>query len=164
MSFEKFVEEYLEKGLLKRQKIDFRAVEKLILRASKDLKAAKANLEIDKEIAYSIAYLAMLHAARAFMLLKSYRPADGYQHKTAVEFMAVCLGDKYKTIVEHFDKMRRKRNLFTYELSISVSDTEAYNALNAGAKFVDLVKEMIQKENPQVEFKFNKDVATHKLP
>ena len=87
MPYEKFIEEHVTKGLLKRQKSDFRAVEKLILRAYKDLKTAKANLDIDEGITYTVAYLAMLHAAMAFILFKGFRPADGYQHKTAVEFM-----------------------------------------------------------------------------
>ena len=43
MSYEKFVEEYLAKGLLKKQKSSLTAVEKLILRSEKDLKTAKAN-------------------------------------------------------------------------------------------------------------------------
>jgi hypothetical protein len=46
MTYEKFLEESLGKGLLRRQNADFRGVEKLILRANKDLKTAKANLYI----------------------------------------------------------------------------------------------------------------------
>jgi uncharacterized protein (UPF0332 family) len=113
MTYEKFLEESLSKGLLRKQKADIRAVEKLILRAHKDLKTAKANLDIDEGIAYTVAYLAMLHAARAFILLKGFRPADGYQHKTVVEFMSHFLGREFKVIVEQFDRMRRKRNIFT---------------------------------------------------
>jgi hypothetical protein len=52
MTYEKFLEESLSKGLLRKQKADLRAVEKLILRAHKDLKTAKANLDIDEGIAY----------------------------------------------------------------------------------------------------------------
>ncbi len=154
MNFEKFIEDYLDKGLLKKQKTDFGAVEKMMMRAEKDLRAAKANMKIDEEIAYTISYTAMLHAARALMLVKGYRPADGYQHKTAVEFMAQCVGGEYKAAVEYFDKMRRKRNLFTYEVNISVSKTEAENARNAAVKFVELVKNIIRAEKPQMEFKF----------
>lgn len=91
MTYEKFLKECLSKGLLKKQKSDLRTVEKLVRRAHKDLKAAKANLDIDEGIAYTVAYLAMLHAARAFILLKGFRPADGYQHKTVVEFMSYFL-------------------------------------------------------------------------
>jgi uncharacterized protein (UPF0332 family) len=154
MTYEQFLEQSLSDGLLKRQKSDIRAVEKLILRAYKDLKAAKANLNIDEGIAYTVAYLAMLHAARAFILLKGFRPADGYQHKTVVEFMSHFLGKEFNAIVEQFDRMRRKRNIFTYEIDISISKSEAANALERATMFVNLIKGKIQKENPQMEFKF----------
>ena len=154
MTYEKFLEEFLAKGLIRKQKSDLRAVEKLLLRAYKDLKAAKANLDIDEGIAYTVAYLAMLHAGRAFILLKGFRPADGYQHKTVVEFMSHFLGKEFKLIVEQFDRMRRKRNIFTYEIDISISMSEAISALKTAEKFVDLVKETIQKASPQTELKF----------
>jgi len=154
MTYEKFLEEFLAKGLIRKQKSDLRAVEKLLLRAYKDLKAAKANLDIDEGIAYTVAYLAMLHAGRAFILLKGFRPADGYQHKTVVEFMSHFLGKEFKLIVEQFDRMRRKRNIFTYEIDISISKSETTSALKTAQKFVDLVREIIQKGSTQTEFKF----------
>ena len=102
----------------------------------------------------TVAYLAMLHAARAFILLKGFRPADGYQYKTTVEFMSHFLGKEFKAIVEQFDRMRRKRNIFTYEIDISISKSEAMGALDKATKFVNLIKDIIQKEIPQIEFKF----------
>lgn len=154
MTYDEFVKEYLSKGLLKRQKTDHLAIEKLILRADKDLKTAKANLSIDEGVAYTVAYLAMLHAGRAAMLLKGLRPDDGYQHKTVVEFTAYFLGEKFKTTVSYFDIMRKKRNIFTYEVSIPISKTEADNAIGVAMEFVGLIKNAIKKENPQAEFKF----------
>lgn len=154
MSYEKFIEEYLVKGLLKKQKHSFNAVEKLIFRSQKDLKTAKANLKIDEGVSYTVAYLAMLRAGRAFMLLKGFRPADGYQHKTVVEFMVQSLGEEYKSIVERFDRMRRKRNIFTYEIDISISYTEAEGAFDTATKFVNLIKEIMKRDSPQGHFKF----------
>jgi uncharacterized protein (UPF0332 family) len=60
-----------------------------------------------------VAYLAMLHAARAFMLMRGFRPADGNQHRTVVEFMSRLLGKEFAVITEQFDRMRRKQNIFT---------------------------------------------------
>jgi len=42
MIYEKFIEECLSKGLLKKQKCDFKTIGKLILRLYKDLDTAKA--------------------------------------------------------------------------------------------------------------------------
>jgi uncharacterized protein (UPF0332 family) len=108
MTYEKFLEGFLSKGLLRRQESDLRAVQILILRAYKDFKTAKANLEIDEGIAYTVAYLAMLHAARAFILLKGFRPTDGYQHKTVVEFVSHFLGKEFRVITEQFDRMSKE--------------------------------------------------------
>jgi len=147
MSYKRFIEEYLGKGLIKKQKSDIKSANKLILRAKKDIKTARANLEIDEGIAYTVAYLAMLRAGRALLLLKGFRPANGYQHKTVVEFMSYFLGTEFNPIVERFDKMRRKRNIFTYDVDISISKTEADSALDTAVKFVDLVQKIIEKKN-----------------
>ena len=96
----------------------------------------------------------MLRAGRAYMLLKGFRPSDGFQHKTVVEFMDYSLGETYKNIISKFDRMRRKRNIFTYEIDVSISLTEANNALETATKFVDLIKDIIKKENPQSHFEF----------
>jgi uncharacterized protein (UPF0332 family) len=145
MAYEQFIEEYLTKGLLKAIKVDHSAIKNLLERSHKDLKTSKANIDIDEGIAYTVAYLAMLHSGRALMLFKGYRPVDGYQHKTVVEFTGMCLGSKHGDIIDHFDKMRRKRNDFTYEVNIAISKAEAESALNLAAQFVNLIEGIINK-------------------
>ncbi|MBU1007110.1 MAG: HEPN domain-containing protein [Candidatus Omnitrophica bacterium] len=154
MTFDDFISKYLKQGLIKEQKRDFTAIENLISRAYKEIKIAQANMAIDEGVAFTIAYTAMLHAGRALMLLKGYRPHDSYQHKTVVDFSSIVLGEKYKILVQHFDKMRRKRNIFTYEVSISISETEAKNALKSATDFIKAIRDIIEKENPQHKFKF----------
>lgn len=154
MGYDNFIKEYLEKGLIKEQKGNITGIEKIIKRSEKDLKTAKANLTIDEGIAYTVAYLAMLRASRAYMLLKGFRPSDGYQHKTTVDFIDQFLGKDYRDIIEHFDMMRRKRNIFTYEIDVSISKVEATNAFNTAEKFVALIKDVICKDNPQQSFNF----------
>jgi hypothetical protein len=48
MSYKETVKLMLDRGLIKKQKIDFKQIEALLFRAKKDLIAAKANLEIEK--------------------------------------------------------------------------------------------------------------------
>jgi uncharacterized protein (UPF0332 family) len=154
MNCEDLVDAYLTKGLLKKQRPNPKAVVKLVKRARKDLRTAQANLEIDAEVAYTIAYLAMLRVGRALLLIKGFRPADGYQHKTVVEFITCYLGDEFKSIAVYFDRMRRKRNRFTYEVDTSISKTEAQNALRVATEFVDLLGKRIIKEHPQAQLEF----------
>lgn len=150
-----FLNEYIEKKFIKPEKIGFDQIEKVIKAAEKNLKIAEKLLSIDEGYAYETAYTAMLHAARAFMFVRGYRPTTSFQHKTAVSFAARFLGDKYKALVEKFDYMRRDRNKFIYEpwkFHVSLADTKS--AIKSAGEFIRIIKEAIKKEHPQRHFKF----------
>lgn len=151
MTYEQFIRDSLASGLLKKQASDPTAVRKMIRRARVEIRAARANLAIDAGIAYTTAYLSMLHTARAFMLVRGFRPADGYQHRTAVAFMGFVLGSEFGDLADLFDRMRRKRNLFTYEVDPVISDTEAHSAVDTAGSFVELAEKLIRQEFPQTD-------------
>jgi len=154
MGFDNFIKEYTKRGLIKTQEKNLKAVENLISRSYKEIKIAEANIKIDEGTAFTVAYTAMLHAGRALMLFKGYRPHNGYQHKTVVDFASIALGENYKTLVQRFDKMRRKRNIFIYEVSISISEIEVNNGLKSAVELIKAVRDIIEKESPQHKFKF----------
>ena len=147
-----FLAAYQSKGLIKKERIGFDQVIKYINRARKDLSVAEENLKIDTEASYNYAYLAMLRTGRALMLSHGFRPAGGQQHKTVVDFSRYILGREYPAPVQKFDRMRKKRNCFTYdEPDMLVSDTETKNALLAARDFVNKASEYIQDKNPQLK-------------
>lgn len=121
MNYKDTAKRLLDRGLTKKQGVNFNQIDALLFRAKKDLIASKANLEIDEEVTYNYAYLAMLRCGRAIMFMEGYRPTDGQQHKTVIEFTGRNLGEKFINIVKKFDNMRRKRNQFTYDPSLPVS-------------------------------------------
>ena len=125
MDYKDTVKIMLDNGLIKKQKVDFSHIEALLLRAQKDIVAAKANLKIDEEVTYNYAYLAMLRCGRSIVFIKGYRSVDGQQHKTIDPFLPV-------------------------------SKIEAENALKTAEEFVKIVLKLVQKENPQLRFNFNK--------
>ncbi|MBA7497492.1 hypothetical protein ES704_00220 [subsurface metagenome] len=94
MDYKDTVKIMLDNGLIKKQKVDFSHIEALLLRAQKDIVAAKANLRIDEEV--------------------------------------------------------------TYDPFLPVSKIEAENALKTAEEFVKIVLQLVQKENPQQRFSFNK--------
>lgn len=150
-----FLNEYIEKKLIKAENIGIGQIEKVIRAAGKNLKVAEKLLSIDEGVAYETAYTAMLHAARAFVFIKGYRPTTNFQHKTVVSFTAHFLGDDYKVLIEKFDYMRKNRNRFIYEpWKFHISATDAKSALKSAREFVEIIKELIKKENPQQHFKF----------
>ena len=155
MSYEERIKILLNQGLIKKQKIDYSHIEALLFRAKKDLFVAKSTLEIDEEATYNYAYLAMLRCGRAIVFLKWYRSTDGQQHKTIIEFSGEILGKGFKNLIKKFDRMRRKRNQFTYDPFLPVSKVEAETALRIAEEFVDKVIERLKKENPQLRLDFS---------
>ena len=145
-------ESYLRKGLLKHQKANFKQIEKQIIRAKKDLKTAKDILQKDPEWGATIAYHGMLRAGRAYIFSKGYLPADGAQHKTVVELTGILLGKGYLLLIEKFEKMRRRRNIFFYESDPFGTTTQAENAVQAASELTRVIEKTIQRENPQLHF------------
>jgi uncharacterized protein (UPF0332 family) len=152
MSYKDRIKVMLDQGLIKKQKVDFPHIEALLLRAQKDIIVAKSNLEIDEEVTYNYAYLSMLRCGRAIIFLRGYRSVDGQQHKTIIELSGEILGKGFKNLIKKFDRMRRKRNQFTYDPFLPVSKTEAEDVLKTAEEFVAKVIKQVQDENPQLGF------------
>lgn len=96
----------------------------------------------------------MLRVGRALMLMEGVRPADGYQHKTVGEFVACLMGSSARTLADRFDKMRRKRNVCSYDIDVSISPTEARNAIATAEKFVAVIINLLEKGKPQGKLTF----------
>ncbi len=150
MDYKDRIKVMLDQGLIKKQRVNFTHIEALLLRAQKDIIAAKSNLEIDEEVTYNYAYLSMLRCGRAIIFLRGYRSVDGQQHKTIIELSGEILGKGFKNLIKRFDRMRRKRNQFTYDPFLPVSKIEAENALKTAEEFVAKVIKQVQEENPQL--------------
>jgi uncharacterized protein (UPF0332 family) len=151
MPSDSFLRKLIDGGFLKEHPKDADQANRLLARSLRDIKTAKANLEIDEEAAYTFAYLAMLRSGRALMILKGYRPADGRQHKTVVEVAGSFLGKTYEDLVYKFEQMRRKRNQFTYEPDLPLGKKETHEALRTAHEFVKQTLKQARKEDPQME-------------
>ncbi|HBL15394.1 MAG TPA: hypothetical protein DD417_01165 [Elusimicrobia bacterium] len=155
MSSADFLRKLIEGGFLKEHAKDPAQAKKLLMRSFRDIKTAKANLEIDEEAAYTFAYLAMLRSGRGLMFLMGYRPVDGRQHKTVVEVAGFLLGKTYEDLVYKFELMRRKRNQFTYEPDLPLGLKEAQEALKTAEEFVREILKHVRREMPQLELDFD---------
>jgi uncharacterized protein (UPF0332 family) len=137
-------EELLDKGLIKRFKASPSQVKNRIELARRDIKAAKLMMAKDRDWAFSMAYNAMLQATRALMFSKGFRPSTGEgQHKVAVQFAEIALGEKFQDEIYIFDKMRSKRHRVIYDVSGIISLKEARQAFEFAVKFVDKVVELV---------------------
>ncbi|MFA5715235.1 MAG: hypothetical protein WC998_05820 [Candidatus Paceibacterota bacterium] len=59
-------------------------------------------------------------------------------------------GKNDSEIIRYFDRMRKKRNRFTYdEPELLVSKTETEQAFKNAKEFVEIIYKYIQNKNPQ---------------
>src|SRR3990170_7838579 len=122
-------EDLLNKGLVKRFNASPAQAKSRIDLAKRDIEAAKVMMPVDRDWAFSMAYNAVLQATRALMFAKGFRPTAGEgQHKTAVEFAEIALGEKFHDDIYIFDKMRSKRHRVIYDALGLVSLEEARHA------------------------------------
>jgi len=149
--FETIAKKLEKEGKLEPQKVGIVQIEALLKEAVIDLEESKKVLHIADRATYIMAYTAMLKAGRALLLLKGYRPTDGAQHKTVVEMTGAILGEKYTSLVSHFETMRRKRNELTYEAGTLLSGSESKQALDDAALLVKNILKEAKLRNPQLE-------------
>jgi len=143
-------QDLINNGLLKREKISFDQINKVLERAYKNIKSARVLLDNDdEEGAFKFAYEAMLLTGRALVFSYGFRPRTIGSHKTVVEFSKRVLGDPYEVLIDKFDKMRKRRHYLIYEIGLTVSATETENAIKSACKFINKIEEFIQKKNPQ---------------
>jgi uncharacterized protein (UPF0332 family) len=139
-----------EKGLVEDIKPNFAVVSALIARASKDLATARANASIDREWAYAIAYQGMLRAARAMIMAEGLRPRGRDQQRTVVELAGAILGTDTRTLVNAFDRMRRRWQTILEEPGQPISRYEVEGAIKDAQRFIERTLEATRSKNPQL--------------
>lgn len=150
MNLKNYLNDLVERGLLKKEAIGIDQIKALIKSAKQNLSAAEKIFEIDEEACFSMAYSSMLKIARSLVYLNGRRPDDGAQHKTTVEVAGKILGTDFTFLIDKFDRMRKKRNEFTYDPLIPLSKEETKNALNTAKEFYNKVKEFLIDKEPQL--------------
>lgn len=139
-------EELLREGLIKPFKASDKQIRDRMALADRDIKTARMIMASDWDWGFSIAYNAVLQAARALMFSKGYRPSGGEgQHIAAVRFVEIALGEEFGKDVYIFDKMRSKRHRVIYDVAGLVSEQEAKQTFNFAQKFVKIIKDHLSE-------------------
>lgn len=145
-------EDLRERGLVEEIRPDFRQVSRLLARAATDMVTARANLNIDKEWAYIIAYQAMLRAAKALVMAEGWRVKGREQARTFVMLIGELLGEEERALVNGFDRMRRKRQDFMDEPQTPIPRYEVEGALKDAQALIERCVELAYEKNPQLAF------------
>lgn len=143
-------EELRERGLVEEIRPDFRQISALLARGLKDLSTARANVSIDKEWAYTIAYQAILRAAKAMVMAEGWRPRGRDQARTIVLLVGEILGDEARSLVNGFDRMRRKRQDFMEEPETPIPRYEVEAALKDAQSLIEKIVQLAREKNPQL--------------
>jgi uncharacterized protein (UPF0332 family) len=125
----------------------------LMMRAERDLSTARLLQDKDEEWSFAAAYQAMARSGRALILSEGYRPKGSRSrdtHKTVVTASGVILGEKHKSLINKFDRMRRKYQNFTVETVSMVSRYEAGQAIRDAEEFFSLVGARLKEKYSQM--------------
>ena len=79
------------------------------------------------------------------MYTAGFRPVGEGQHKTAILFAELALGEKFEDEVNFFDKMRTKRNQSVYDTAGIVSEDEAKQSLEFARIFIGKIEEALKE-------------------
>ncbi len=143
-------EELREKGLVEDFKPNFAVVNALIACSLKDLTTARANASIDREWAYAIAYQGMLRAARAMIMAEGLRPRGRDQQRTVVQLAGALLGGDVRSLLNAFDRMRRRSQTILEEPGQPISRYEVEGAIKDAQKFIERTVDFTRTKNPQL--------------
>jgi len=140
----------LEEGYLQKKKISFREVDKILDKAFESLKAAKILIEKDlRESSFKQAYDSMLLAGRALIFSLGYKPRTIGSHTITIKFCQLYLGANFKILIKKFHKMKQKRNYLIYGVGLTISYTEAKNAIQNAKQFLEVIEKKINQIRKQ---------------
>jgi len=143
-------EELREKGLVEDIKPNFAVVNALVARSLKDLTTARANASIDREWAYAIAYQGMLRAARAMIMAEGLRPRGRDQQRTVVQLAGSLLGGDVRSLLNAFDRMRRRSQTILDEPGQPISRYEVEGAIKDAQQFIERSVDSMRTKIPQL--------------
>ncbi|HXY62734.1 MAG TPA: HEPN domain-containing protein [Nitrospirota bacterium] len=142
-----------EMGIVEERTAEIAEIVELVSRAERDLATSKLLQDKDDEWAFAAAYQAMARIARALILSEGLRPKGVRSrdtHKTVVTASGVILGQQYKSMINKFDRMRRKYQSFMEEAGRIISKYEAGQAIKDAEEFLALVIGRIKEKYSQM--------------
>lgn len=138
---------------IKKIPTDLSQIDLWLTQSNQDLKLAKKLAHSDPSWSLTITYQAMLRAGRALIYSSGYLPRSSGSHKTTVEFTQIILDKNLKPLVNSFERLRRKRHDFFYNIPIGSSLTEVNHAIKNAHQLIKTITHLIQAKHQQLNLK-----------
>jgi len=146
----KIFQNLIDEGLLKEEEIGRPFVNKVIAKARGDLKSAEILFKNSREEnAFELAYESMLSSGRALAFSYGLRPRSQGSHRITLEFARLAMDESAANLLKRFSRMRKTRHYLIYGAGLSISMTEAENALKNAREFLKRTEEDMRKRDPQ---------------
>jgi uncharacterized protein (UPF0332 family) len=142
-----------EMGVVEERTAEIAEIIALVARAERDLETSRLLYGKDEEWAFAAAYQAMARSARALILSEGFRPKvvrGRDAQKTVVTTAGIILGEAYKSLINKFDRMRRKHQSFVEDAGKIISRYEAGQAVKDAEEFMTLVNGRIREKYSQL--------------
>ncbi|MFA5073147.1 MAG: HEPN domain-containing protein [Nitrospirota bacterium] len=142
-----------EMGIVEERPAEISEIMGLITRAERDLATSKFLHDKDEEWAFICAYQAMSRSARALIFSEGLRPKvfrGRDSQKTIVTAAGSILGEDCKSLINKFDRMRRKHQSFMEDSGRIISRYEAGQAIQDAVEFLGLVNGKIREKYSQM--------------
>ncbi|HAK61195.1 MAG TPA: hypothetical protein DCO77_12585 [Nitrospiraceae bacterium] len=148
--------ELKDMGIVEERAAETTEVAAHVKRAERDLATSRLLLDNnDEEWAFAAAYQVMARSARGLILSEGFRPKSVRgrdPHKIVVTAVGAILGPKHKSMINKFDRMRRKYQNVMEEAGTVISRYEARQALKDAEEFFALAGERIKEKYSQMSF------------
>jgi len=151
MSLQKLLKDLEVQGKIKKQQTDDIYLNGLLHAANINFKASTDNLNKYSEVAFKSAYEGLLQLSRVILLINSYRPTDGEQHRTTFIVAGAFLGDEFENLIIRIDKYRKRRNESIYNPIDGISVEEAKSILETTKKYRQAVSEYLKSLDVQLD-------------
>jgi uncharacterized protein (UPF0332 family) len=142
-----------ELGIVEERTAEIAEIIALVTRAERDMETSKLLFGKDEEWAFAAAYQAMARSARALILSEGFRPKvmrGRDAQKSVVTTAGVILGEQYKSLINKFDRMRRKHQSFVEDAGRIISRYEAGQAVKDAEEFIAIVNGRIREKYSQL--------------
>lgn len=136
------IEELLQQGWLKHETITQEEVDLTLERAHEELAAAQELAGRFPSSAYELGYNAMLLAVTALLYSDGYRARMERHHRTLVDFAEARLGMQYASLVNEFERTRRKRHRTIYG-QMKATRYEVEHVLQTAKQLIAVIERLL---------------------